>query len=278
MLWREYGYRPFQDGWSENPEHKGGEDSVEGRWLPLDTYNALLSRANTATVAADLMRARAEKAERERDAMREERDDAIGRTSMERYSDGRVGEARMESVVYGLGVCTDWYFDDYDCSVEMIGVRNGWLPTKEDRDALAAAGLCLAFLSYLDGTAVLVNLATGSHGPCSPRSSKSETSALVSEARRERAEAEARAERAEKERDEAAKVADVATDAAAKAVLDAKEVYEARHLARVRELEGALKAAIPFVEWAQFCGTMIDCRAKADEARALARTALGRGE
>jgi len=50
------------------------------------------------------------------------------------------------------------------------------------------------------------------------------------------------------------------------------------HLARIRELEVALKAAIPFVEWAQFCGTMIDCRAKADEARALARAALGRGE
>lgn len=63
VLWWEYGYRPFQDGWSENPAHKGGEDSVEGRWLPLDTYNALLARANTATVAADLMRARAERAE-----------------------------------------------------------------------------------------------------------------------------------------------------------------------------------------------------------------------
>ena len=63
-LWKEFGYRPFLDGWNEDPAHKGGEDSVEGRWMPLDTYNALLARANTATVAADLMRDRAEKAER----------------------------------------------------------------------------------------------------------------------------------------------------------------------------------------------------------------------
>jgi len=63
VLWKEFGYRPFLDGWNEDPTHKGGEDSVEGRWMPLDTYNALLARANTAKVAADLMRARAERAE-----------------------------------------------------------------------------------------------------------------------------------------------------------------------------------------------------------------------
>lgn len=43
-----------------------------------------------------------------------------------------------------------------------------------------------------------------------------------------------------RERAEALKVADVATDAAAKAVLDAKEVYEVRHLKRIAELEKAL--------------------------------------
>jgi hypothetical protein len=37
-----------------------GED---GRWLLVDAFNALLARLNTATVAADLMRARAERAE-----------------------------------------------------------------------------------------------------------------------------------------------------------------------------------------------------------------------
>ena len=63
VLWKEFGYRPFLDGWNEDPTHKGGEDSVEGRWMPLDPYNALLARANTAKVAAELMRARAEKAE-----------------------------------------------------------------------------------------------------------------------------------------------------------------------------------------------------------------------
>ena len=39
----------------------------EYRALPVAAYNALLARLNTATVAADLMRARAEKAERERE-------------------------------------------------------------------------------------------------------------------------------------------------------------------------------------------------------------------
>ena len=119
----------------------------------------------------------------------EERDEAVGRTSMDIYSHGRVGEARMESIVYELGVCSGWYFDDYDCSVEMLGVRNGWLPTKEERDLLSATGLCGAFLSYLDGTGVLVNLITGEHGPCSPRGTTSDKSALVAKLERERDEA-----------------------------------------------------------------------------------------
>ena len=65
MLWREYGYRPFQDGWSENPAHRGAEDAAEGRWLPIAAYDALLARlneaearANTAKVAAELHLAR----------------------------------------------------------------------------------------------------------------------------------------------------------------------------------------------------------------------------
>ena len=47
MLWREYGYRPFQDGWSENPAHRGAEDAAEGRWLPIAAYNAMSSYAKT---------------------------------------------------------------------------------------------------------------------------------------------------------------------------------------------------------------------------------------
>lgn len=186
VLWR---WHPAYFIWRKNDPK--ASHAVEYRALPVAAYNALLARANTAKVAADLMRDRAEKAERERDAMREERDDAIGRTSMERYSDGRVGEARMESVVYKLGVCSGWYFDDYDCSVEMLGVRNGWLPTKDERDLLSATGISIAWLSYLDGTGVMVHLTTGQHGPCSPRGSKSDKSALVAKLEHERDEARA---------------------------------------------------------------------------------------
>ncbi len=51
VLWKEYGYRPFQDGWSENPAHRGAEDAAEGRWLPLAAYTALMARIDRAEEA-----------------------------------------------------------------------------------------------------------------------------------------------------------------------------------------------------------------------------------
>lgn len=52
VLWKELGYRPFQDGWDENPAHKGGEDSIEGRWLPLAEFDALLAAVREARADA----------------------------------------------------------------------------------------------------------------------------------------------------------------------------------------------------------------------------------
>ena len=65
----------------------------------------------------------------------------------------------------------------------------------------------------------------------------------LSALRAERDALRARVDAADAERDEALKVADVATDAAAKAVLDAKEVYEVRHLETIRRLKALLKEA-----------------------------------
>ena len=65
--------------------------------------------------------------------------------------------------------------------------------------------------------------------------------------RAERDALRARVDAADAERDEVLKVADVATDAAAKAVLDAKEVYEVRHLETIRRLKALLGEARPMV-------------------------------
>ena len=59
VLWR---WHPAYFIWRKNDPK--ASHAVEYRALPVAAYNALLARANTAKVAADLMRARAEKAER----------------------------------------------------------------------------------------------------------------------------------------------------------------------------------------------------------------------
>ena len=71
--------------------------------------------------------------------------------------------------------------------------------------------------------------------------------ATVDALRAERDELRSRVDAADAERDEVLKVADVATDAAAKAVLDAKEVYEVRHLETIRRLKALLAEARPMV-------------------------------
>lgn len=77
-----------------------------------------------------------------------------------------------------------------------------------------------------------------------------------------------------RERDEAVKVADVAIDAAAKAVLDAKEVYEVRRLKRIEELTRDLAEAVARANTATVAANLI--RAERDEAVALLREARDR--
>ena len=86
---------------------------VAGRAALLARLNEAEARANTATVAADLMRARAEKAERERD-------EAVGmlkeaRGALEFYATGRRNAFRCASesidLTKGTGPCCERVID-----------------------------------------------------------------------------------------------------------------------------------------------------------------------
>jgi len=65
--------------------------------------------------------------------------------------------------------CKHFYFDDYDRSVELLGMRNGWKPTLEIMTALRALGIVTAWVTYEDGSALVFSQGQLDGGKCSPR-------------------------------------------------------------------------------------------------------------
>jgi hypothetical protein len=137
----------------------------------------------------------------EQDEAREERlrEAEQKRLPMEVYDIGRCAESDMEDVIYGFGVCENWWFDPYDESVEMTSVRSGWLPDEAQRKAMLDVGIRIAYLTYDDAPAMMVRNETGVVGECSARMTAGSKSALVAKLQHDRDEWKARAEKAERE-------------------------------------------------------------------------------
>ena len=98
---------------------------------------------------------------------------------MERYSQLRIADYRLNDAVIeifgGLNSLpfNDWWFDDYDSSVELLNCPVIFSISKEQGEKLNKLGIAKVYVSYEDGTGELFFWANWTRGvSCSPKKSK----------------------------------------------------------------------------------------------------------
>lgn len=83
-----------------------------------------------------------------------------------------AAESEFDDLVYNMGVAEDWWFDTYDCSLELSGVEPGWHPSEEHFASFRDAGFVKVYVSYTDNTGLVFSTQGGPGGQCEARESK----------------------------------------------------------------------------------------------------------
>lgn len=112
------------------------------------------------------------------------------------YAEARLEESMLEillgpnfDAVTSKFMFSDWYFDTYDSSVELLNTKNGWKPTQEQINACNEIGLEILYISYEDNSALLFSSKYPQGGQCSSRNSDENKAGLVGKLLRELREA-----------------------------------------------------------------------------------------